>query len=165
MFEAFHRAARQLSDPWFRRILLKGIAAAIAIFVVLWMAIAVALVQTSFVPWAPVEIVLDVLGGAAAVVIALLLFPASVGIAIGVLLEDVTGAVEARYYPGLGPPRSPSLVENLIVALRFSGVLIVLNLIVLPLYLIPGLNLALYTVLNGYLLGREYFELVALRRL
>jgi CysZ protein len=35
----------------------------------------------------------------------------------------------------------------------------------LPFYLVPGLNLVVYYVLNGYLLGPEYFEVVALRRL
>jgi len=36
----------------------------------------------------------------------------------------------------------------------------------LPLYvLIPGLNFFVFLGLNGYLFGREYFEVVALRRL
>jgi hypothetical protein len=30
-----------------------------------------------------------------------------------------------------------------------------------PLYLLPGANLLIYLALNGYLLGREYFELAA----
>ncbi|HEX3500575.1 MAG TPA: EI24 domain-containing protein, partial [Stellaceae bacterium] len=43
---------------------------------------------------------------------------------------------------------------------------IALNLLALPAYLLlPGLNLVLFYALNGWLLGREYFELVALRRL
>jgi CysZ protein len=33
------------------------------------------------------------------------------------------------------------------------------------LYLLPGANVILYLALNGYLLGREYFEQVASRRL
>ena len=44
-----------------------------------------------------------------------------------------------------------------------------LNLLCLPFYLIlmfvPPLNLVLYYVLNGYLISREFFELVALRRM
>ena len=48
-------------------------------------------------------------------------------------------------------------------------VLIVLNIIVLPVYIvalfIPFLSLALFLALNGYLLGREYFELVATRHM
>ena len=43
---------------------------------------------------------------------------------------------------------------------------IAVNLLALPLYfLLPGLNLVVFYGLNGWLLGREYFELVALRRL
>jgi uncharacterized protein involved in cysteine biosynthesis len=36
----------------------------------------------------------------------------------------------------------------------------------LPVYLLaPGINVLLFLGLNGYLFGREYFEVVALRRL
>ena len=35
----------------------------------------------------------------------------------------------------------------------------------MPLYLLPAANLVIYLALNGYLLGREYFELVAHQRL
>jgi len=44
-------------------------------------------------------------------------------------------------------------------------VAIVLNLVLLPLYLVPGLNLVLFYGLNGYLVARGYFEQVAVRRL
>lgn len=44
--------------------------------------------------------------------------------------------------------------------------MIALNLPALPLYVrVPGINLVLFVALNGYLLGRGYFEVVALRRL
>jgi uncharacterized protein involved in cysteine biosynthesis len=46
------------------------------------------------------------------------------------------------------------------------GLTILLNLLVLPVYLfVPGLNFFVFLGLNGYLFGREYFEVVALRRL
>jgi uncharacterized protein involved in cysteine biosynthesis len=44
-------------------------------------------------------------------------------------------------------------------------VLVGVNLLALPLYLVPGLNVVVFYAMNAYLLGREYFELVALRRL
>jgi uncharacterized protein involved in cysteine biosynthesis len=40
-----------------------------------------------------------------------------------------------------------------------------LNILALPIYFIPILNFFVFYILNGYLLGREYFEAVALRRL
>jgi uncharacterized protein involved in cysteine biosynthesis len=49
---------------------------------------------------------------------------------------------------------------------RLLALTIVLNLLALPIYLlIPAINLFLFYVINGYLLSREYFDLVALRRL
>jgi CysZ protein len=40
------------------------------------------------------------------------------------------------------------------------------HLVALPLYVrVPGINLVLFPTLNGYLLRRGYFEVVALRRL
>ena len=49
--------------------------------------------------------------------------------------------------------------------MRFVTVGLLLNLIALPLYLLPVANLVIFLALNGYLLGREYFELVAHQRL
>jgi uncharacterized protein involved in cysteine biosynthesis len=60
-------------------------------------------------------------------------------------------------------------MEVLGSTLKFAAIVILLNLLVLPVYLVlffvPPLNLILYYLLNGYLIGREYFELVAFRRL
>jgi len=51
------------------------------------------------------------------------------------------------------------------VGLKFAAIAVLLNLLVLPLYFVPALNVLVFMVLNGYLLGREYFELIAFRRL
>jgi CysZ protein len=46
--------------------------------------------------------------------------------------------------------------------LRLTVLTLLLNLLALPVYLLlPGINLFLFLALNGYLLGREYFEVVA----
>ena len=56
-------------------------------------------------------------------------------------------------------------LQSVLVAIRFTLVLVIVNLLALPFYLLPGVNLVLFWVVNGYLLGREFFELVALRHL
>jgi CysZ protein len=38
-----------------------------------------------------------------------------------------------------------------------------MNFVALLVFLLPGVNLAVFFVANAYLLGREYFELAALR--
>ena len=66
------------------------------------------------------------------------------------------GLVEGR----LVPPH-----EGLLNGLRIAWPALVLNLISLPLLLIPIVNLAWFLGLNGYLMGREYFSLTAIRRM
>ena len=74
--------------------------------------------------------------------------------------------VEALDYPGLAPARGAPLFETIKATLRLMGLTLALNLLALPVYLlVPGINLFVFLALNGYLLGREYFEVVALRRL
>jgi uncharacterized protein involved in cysteine biosynthesis len=46
------------------------------------------------------------------------------------------------------------------------GVLIGANILAIGIYaLLPFLSIAIFYALNGYLLGREYFQVVAMRRL
>ena len=49
--------------------------------------------------------------------------------------------------------------------MKFSVLAVILNILALPLYFVPPFNLFVFYALNGYLLGREYYELVAHRRI
>ena len=99
----------------------------------------------------------------------LMLFPAVITIVVGFFLDQVADAVEARHYSTLPAPRHISLSETVISTARFALVTLAVNLIALPFYVlllfIPPMNLVLFYMVNGYLISREYFELVAWRRL
>lgn len=84
----------------------------------------------------------------------------------GIFLDDVAGAVEARHYPGLPPARPLPWGEAMADSLRFLGVILAANLLALLLYVLSGpfAPLVFWTV-NGYLLGREYFQMAAMRRI
>jgi CysZ protein len=99
--------------------------------------------------------------------VSLMLFPATVQL-IGSLFSDrVADAVESRHYPAMAASaRSAPLSAQLGSGLRLFLLAVVLNILLLPIYIfVPGLNLLLYYGLNGYLLGREYFEQTAFRHL
>jgi uncharacterized protein involved in cysteine biosynthesis len=81
------------------------------------------------------------------------------------LVDPVADAVEQRYYPGLPAPRPGALADGIRSGLKLALLAVLLNLVLLPLYLVPGLNLVLFYGLNGYLVARGYFEQVAVRRL
>ncbi len=84
----------------------------------------------------------------------------------GLFLEDVAAAVEDRHYPHLPDvPRFP-WTEALRDSLGFFGILIVVNILMLVLYIFAGpLIPLLFWAINGLLLGREYYQMVAMRRI
>jgi CysZ protein len=165
MIKALVRAISQLSDPAVSRVVWRSIAGAIVGFFTLAGLVWLLLFQTRITDYPWLDNTIDVLGGLAVFGLAYLFFPAVVVAISGLLLERVAEAVERRYYPGLPPAHGQSLGTEILGALRFLVVVVALNLLVLPAYLIPGVNLMIFYVLNGYLLSREYFELVALRRM
>lgn len=165
MLTAFARAVAQLSDPAFRRPLIFGLAGALAVFAALWVALWLVLTRTAMFENTWLDGTLDALGGLAAVVLTFLLYPAVAAGVMALFLESAVATVERRHYPHLPPPRTAGVAEQLWVAVRLTGAALVLNLLALPLYLVPGVNLVVFYGLNGYILGREYFEMVALRRL
>jgi CysZ protein len=166
MLAAFCRAVSALSMPALQRVVALSLALAVVTFALLWFAVAGILYDTAFFGWGPLNWLLDLLGGLAVLVLTWLLFPAVVTLIMSFFLERVAVAVEARDYPGRGPPRRQPIAEFLGTMLRLPGLTLVLNLLALPIYLLfPGINLFLFLVMNGYLLGRGYFEVVSLRRL
>lgn len=81
-------------------------------------------------------------------------------------LDDVAEAVEVRHYPGLPKAEGLGIADTLRDTLGFLGLLLAVNLLSLLLWPVLGplMPLAGWAA-NGYLLGREYFTLVATRRL
>jgi CysZ protein len=166
MLTALLRAVSALSAPPLRRIAGMGLALSVATFGLLWLAVAAALYHASFFAWLPLDWLVDLLGGLAVLALSWLLFPAVAMLIMGLFFDRVANAVEALDYPGKAPPRRQTWKEIAIAAWRLTAATIVLNLLALPLYLfVPGINFVLFLGLNGYLLGRGYFEVVALRRL
>jgi len=165
LFDAFSKAVAQLSDPRVRRPLILSLGLTVGCYVMLVALLWVGLGSVEVVQPAWLDTVLDIAGGVGAVVVALIFFPTVVTVFVGLFLEQVADAVEARYYPTLPPARDIPMMESILGALSFAGASIALNLIALPFYIfLPAANLLLFLLLNGYLLGREYQELVAARR-
>lgn len=165
MLSAFSKALRQLPEPEFRSVLWRAVALTLVAFVVVIVGFhfAVAAIPLTGIGWLDAVIVWT---ASVAVVPALfLLFPSVATLLISLFLDDIAAAVERRHYPDAPAGRPLGIADSAAVGLRFAGVVILLNLVVLPLYLVPAINLFVYYGLNGYLLSREYFELVALRHL
>ncbi len=158
-------AVRQAFDPAFRAVAIKTAAVSAALFAAVilamgWALHAIELVGIGWLDWA-----IKALAGAGAVVLGLMLFPLLATMAVGLFLEEIADAVDARHYPDKPEAPGQSILSSTVSTAKLVLVALALNVLVLPLYLLPGLNVFVFYGLNGYLLGREYFELVALRRL
>ena len=173
MFSGLFLAVQQLGDPRIRSVIIRAVLFSAVIFIALVVGISGALSGTSLfgIEWLDKGVAF--LGGSAAFVIGLFIFPALTGLIISFMLEEIARAVEARHFPGLPDAREEPVMEMVVNAARFAGVTIVLNLLVfilivpillITIVLIPLIPFVFYA-LNGYLLGREYFEFAAARRL
>lgn len=169
MISAFSKAFAQLPEPSLRRVLLRAILGALAIFIAIWFVADRVLVDTALFTTGWMETLADLGGQIAVLILIWILFPSVVTIIVGFFLDEAVRGVENRHYPGLSPAREQPISEVLWITIKFALLAVVLNLLILPIYLIlffvPPLNLFVFYGLNGYLLGREYYELVAHRRL
>jgi len=167
-------AIGQLGDPRFRRVLGFGIGLTIALLVAVYAVFLGGLnwllPDSVSVPWfGEVTWIDDLLTGGSILLMLLLSVFLMIPVAsafTGLFLDDVTDAVEARHFPNLTPAPRIGIAAGLADSLNYLSVLIVANLAALILYLIflPAAPL-IFLGLNGYLLSREYFHLIAARRL
>jgi uncharacterized protein involved in cysteine biosynthesis len=108
------------------------------------------------------------LGGLAAAFVAWMLFPPLALLIAYIVTDPVAEHVEARYYPHLPPAHPQGLWQFTKAAIRFEIVSIVANLLILPLSVVPFVQVVypvIYYGVNGLLFGREFMEIVAPRRL
>lgn len=174
IFTAFSRALGQIGDPRFRRVLFLGIGLTLALLICSALGfgwLMQALVGDSLtLPWIGEITWLDNLASWGGIV---LVFGLSVFLMVPVasaitslFLEQVADAVEDRHYPGLPKAEAIPFVDGLRDTVSFLGVLIAANLMAFVLYLLfaPAAPL-IFWALNGFLLGREYFTLAAMRRI
>jgi uncharacterized protein involved in cysteine biosynthesis len=176
ILDSFLRALGQLSDPRFRRVFVLGVGLALALLVgftgaFVW-----------FTDWiVPEQLWLPVIGevqwiddflswGALFLLLFLstfLMVPVASAIT-SFFLDEVADAVEAKYYLDLPRTHKVSFGDGLVDTLNFLGVLVVANLLALILVgilllVFPPAAPFVFWVVNGLLLGREYFTMVAMR--
>lgn len=96
--------------------------------------------------------------------VAYFIYPLLLPLIISFFATSIADAIEREEYPNL-PPIQPPYWPTLMQDLRFTLKVLLINIAILPLYLLPGVNILLYYVVNGYLLGVEFFHVVAGRHI
>ncbi|MBL1406205.1 MAG: sulfate transporter family protein [Rhizobiales bacterium] len=166
VIESARKAASVLTKPKFRSVLLKSIGLTILLFMGVWIGVEAAF--ASFItpalsgwPWVA-TIFIWLLGTGIIVGAGFLLAPVS-AIFAGLFLDDVADFIENSDYPQDGIGQPIPIGHAIWLALRFLVLVVGAN--ILTLFLVPflGLGFGLFFIVNGYLLGREYFTFAAMR--
>jgi CysZ protein len=164
MLAAAGQAFQELFKPPFRAVLWKCVGFTIGLLIVL--IIVVEWTFSHFVQWPGwIETTIEWLGGLALVVGSIFLIPPVTSLVAGLYLDDIAAEVERAAYPSDPPGKELGTLPAIALALKFFLVVLAVNILALFLLLIPGVNLIAFYLGNGYLLGREYFELAAMRHM
>ncbi|WP_027039708.1 sulfate transporter family protein [Mesorhizobium ciceri] len=171
IFDAARTAALELLSPPFRAVFLKTLGLTLLALVALWLGLT-SLLEWLALPWLQTLLPgmpswAGWLGGIIAAIalafgMALLIAPVTAVVA-GLFLDDIAEVVEHTDYPGDPTGRAMPALRSLVLSARFLGVVILGNIVALLLLLVPGVNIAAFFIVNGYLLGREFFEFAAMR--
>jgi CysZ protein len=163
----------QIGDPRFRRVLLLGVGLGFALLVAFFAGL-MWLLNASLGPEATLPFIgnvtwlNDLLSWTAffsMIVLSVFLMVPVASAITSLFLDDVADAVEDRHYPQLPKAQRVPWGDALRDTVNFLGVLIAANLFAIILYIfLAPFALFIFWGLNGFLLGREYFTLAAMRR-
>ncbi|QRM53755.1 sulfate transporter family protein [Sinorhizobium sp. BG8] len=174
ILDAARMALANLLAPETRNVFWKVLGLTILVLIVLWFALRESFIVfalpwvESFMPGTPgwagwMALVFGIIASLGlALALALLLAPVTAVVA-GFFLDDVAEVVERRDYPADAPGSPLPLGAALLGSIKFLGVVLAGNLLALLLLFVPGVNLVAFFLVNGYLLGREFFEFAAMR--
>jgi uncharacterized protein involved in cysteine biosynthesis len=173
IFAAFFAALGQIGDRRFARVFWMGVAlsfalliAATALFLTVLGSLTGGTVTLPLI--GPVTWVGDLISwagfGVALLLSVFLMAPVASSIT-SMFLDTVADAVEARHYPHLPPATPLPFATAVRDTVNYLGVMIGMNIVAIVLYIVlPFGTLFIFWALNGFLLGREYAYLAAMRR-
>jgi CysZ protein len=178
MLQAVFKALGQMFTPPFRRVLLKavGLAIALLIFLVVVLFRLLEWLSGSGITWLKVTIgpaadgTLMVLGWIVAFALglglifgAILLMPAVTALVASFFADEIAELVERSHYPADPPGRAMPLPRAVIEGVKAALLAVAVYLCAAPFLLLAGAGFVLFFIATAWLLGREYFEMAAMR--
>jgi CysZ protein len=178
MLDAAAQALSQMFSPPFRAVLVKSIGLALILIVIIgiglhhllsWLAGAGeglaenALGPNAHAPLAVLAFLLTVAASLGIVVGSVFLMPAVTAIVASFFVDDIALEVERSRYPGEPEGKPLPLLRAVIEGVKTALLAVVVYLVALPFLLLAGIGAVIFFFCTAYILGREYFELAAMR--
>lgn len=178
MIDAAIKALTQMLSPPMRSILWRSIGLALVLIVVLaiglqrllsWLATAgaswaeAALGQNFHASLGVLSWIISIAAGFGVVFGAIMLMPAITSVVASLFVDDVADHVEREYYPAEHPGVALPFGLAIREGLKVAGLTILVYLIALPFVFLAGAGFLIFFLAAAWLMGREYFELAAMR--
>ena len=178
MLDAAVKALSQILSPPMRSILWRSIGLALVLITVLAIGLQRLLswFATSGEAWAEAALgpgfhtslnvlawIVSIAAGLGVVVGAVFLMPAITSLVASVFVDEVAEHVEREHYPAERPGTALPLGRAMTEGAKTASLTILVYLIALPFVLLAGAGFIVFFIATAWLLGREYFELAAMR--
>lgn len=178
MLDAVFKALSQILAPPMRSILWKSVGLALVLIVV------VAVLLQRLLSWfagsgevwaesmlgpgfhTPLNILawfVSIAAGLGIIAGAVFLMPAITSLVASVFVDDVADIVEREHYPAERPGMALPIGRAMIEGSKTALLTILVYLVALPFVFIAGAGFIAFFIATAWLLGREYFELAAMR--
>jgi CysZ protein len=178
MLDAAAQALSQMFSSPFRAVLVKSIGLALLLIIIIgiglhhlldWLAGAgeglaeTTLGPNAHAPLAVLAFILSVAASLGIVVGSVFLMPAVTALVASFFVDDIALEVERSRYPGEPGGKPLPLLRATIEGGKTALMAIAVYLVALPFLLFAGFGAVIFFFCTAYILGREYFELAALR--
>jgi uncharacterized protein involved in cysteine biosynthesis len=178
MFDAAAKALQQMVSPPFRSVLIRSILLALVMIALIgvglhrllsWLAVngeswaESALGPMSQGPLSVLIWIVSIAAGLGIVVGAVFLMPAVTAFVASFFVDEIAEEVERTYYPAEPAGKALPIMRGVFEGSKTAILAILVYLCALPFVFLAGAGLFILFFASAYLLGREYFELAAMR--
>ncbi len=165
MFNDLKLALSALRQPFTLFVLAFSFATTLALFMGLAKLASWGVSQSDMIDNSWLQLLASYTSGALMLVLGWFLFPITMTAIACLFLEPLANRIEQQHYPELPAAKAADWADALILSMRTLWRAALYNLIALPFYLIPVVNIVVYVVVNAKLLAQEYYYALALRHL
>ena len=164
MIEAAIRSIRDVLSREFRGVLWKAIGLTLLLFVAIFVSVELLLSLFSGVPWPWLTTVISIVTGLGLIAAFFFIMAPVTAMFAGIFLDQVAERIELRDYAQDPVGQPLPVMTAILTGLQFALVVLLVNLATLPTFFL-GIGAAAMVGANAYLLGREYFTMVASRHM
>ena len=177
MLLAYFRAFGQLKSRPIRRVVFYSLLGSASILAALFSLFSLVIFQTDWLFFSNglgflntiINWGINFFGPTLALILSGFLFPILFTLTTPLFFERAVAVIEKQHYPELDEPINLGIFDQLGQSLKFLFLSLLINILAIPIYLmllfLGPVSVGFFIVLNGYLIGKDYFEQIATRRL